>query len=49
MSPHQATSELTFGKEVKLNTFGKDKYGRTIADVLLLDGTNVYNELVKEG
>ena len=45
----QAASELVFGKEVTLNTFGKDKYGRTIADVLLPDGTNVNHELVKEG
>jgi endonuclease YncB( thermonuclease family) len=34
----QAASELVFGKQVTLETFGKDKYGRTIADVLLPDG-----------
>ena len=45
----QATSALVFGKEVTLQIFGKDKYGRTIADVLLLDGTNVNHELVKDG
>lgn len=45
----QAASELVFGKEVTLQTFGKDKYGRTIADVLLPDGTNVNHELVKDG
>src|SRR5262249_55903809 len=44
-----AASELVFGKDVTLNTFGKDKYGRTIADVLLLDGTNVNHLLVKDG
>jgi endonuclease YncB( thermonuclease family) len=38
-----------FGKDVTLQTFGKDKYGRTIADVLLPDGTNVNHELVKDG
>lgn len=27
----------------------KDKYGRTIADVLLPDGTNVNHQLVKDG
>jgi len=32
----QAASELVFGKEVTLQTYGKDKYGRTIADVLFL-------------
>ena len=45
----QVTSTLVFGKEVTLQTFGKDKYKRTIADVLLPDGTNVNHELVKEG
>ena len=45
----QAASELVFGKEGTLQTFGKDKYGRTIADVLLPDGTNVYHTLVKDG
>jgi endonuclease YncB( thermonuclease family) len=45
----QAASELVFGKEVTLQTFGKDKYGRTIADVLLPDRTNVNHKLVKEG
>jgi endonuclease YncB( thermonuclease family) len=38
-----------FGKEVTLQTFGKDKYGRTIADVLLPDGMDVNHTLVKEG
>ena len=41
----QAASELVYGKEVTLQTFGKDKYGRTIADVLLPDGMNVNHEL----
>lgn len=45
----QATSAFVFGKDVRLQTFGKDKYGRTIADVLLPDGTNVNHMLVKEG
>jgi endonuclease YncB( thermonuclease family) len=45
----QATSELVFGKEVTLHTFGKDKYGRTIADVILPDETNVNYTLVEEG
>jgi endonuclease YncB( thermonuclease family) len=45
----QAASALVFGKEVTLQTHGKDKYERTIGDVLLPDGTNVNHELVKEG
>lgn len=45
----QAASELVFGKEVTLQSYGKDKYGRTIADVLLPDGTNVNHQLVKDG
>ena len=40
---------FAFGKEVMLQTFGKDKYGRTLADVLLSDGTNVNHTLVKDG
>ena len=42
----QAASALVFGKEVTLQTYGKDKYGRTLADVLLPDGTNVNQSLV---
>jgi endonuclease YncB( thermonuclease family) len=45
---NHAASSLVFGKEVTLQTHGKDKYGRTLADVLLPDGTNVNHELVKE-
>ena len=45
----QAISELVVGKEVTLNTYGLDRNGRTLADVLLLDGTNVNYKLVKEG
>ena len=44
----QAASELVFGKEVTLQTFGKDKYGRTLANVLLPGGTNVNHTRVKD-
>ena len=44
----QAASELVYGKEVTLQTHGHDKYGRTLADVLLADGANVNHALVKE-
>ncbi len=45
----QAASALVFGQEVTLQTHGHDKYGRTLADVLLPDGINVNHELLKEG
>ncbi len=45
----QAMSVQAFGKEVTLRTFGKDRYGRTIADVILPDGDNLNQILVKEG
>jgi len=44
----QAASELVYGKEVTVQTHGQDKYGSTIADVLLPDGTNVNHTLVKD-
>ena len=44
-----AASALVFGKEVTIQTYGRDKYKRIIADVLLPDGKNVNEELVKEG
>ena len=34
---------------IHLQTHGKDKYGLTIADVLLPDGTNANHTLVKDG
>ena len=45
----QSASELVFGKEVTLQAHGKDKYGRTIAHVLVMDGINVNHTLVKNG
>ncbi len=44
-----AASALVFGKKVTLQTYGKDKYRCTIADVLLPDGSNVNHWLVKDG
>ena len=35
-----AASALVFGKEVTLQTYGTDKYGRTLADMLLPDPTD---------
>lgn len=44
-----AVADLAFRKEVTVKTHGLDKYGRTLADVLLSDGINANHELVKEG
>jgi endonuclease YncB( thermonuclease family) len=41
--------EAIQGKMVRLKTFGKDKYGRTIADVYLENGKLVNQELVLSG
>jgi micrococcal nuclease len=45
----QAASELVLGRKVTLQTYGHDKYTRTLTDVLLPDGTNVNHTMVKEG
>jgi len=44
-----AASALVFGKDVAVQKRGKDKNGRTLAEVLLSDGTNVNQMLVAEG
>ena len=44
-----AASALAFGKQVTVQTHGYDKYKRTLADVILPDGMNLNQELVKEG
>jgi micrococcal nuclease len=45
----QATSELVFGKDVRLQTYGRDKSERTIADMIRPDGMSLNQELVKQG
>jgi micrococcal nuclease len=45
----QAASELAFGQGVTVQTFGLDKYGRTIGDVTLPDGKSLNRELVRAG
>ena len=44
-----AASALAFRNKVTLQTHDKDKYGRTLGDVFLRDGTRVNPELVKDG
>jgi micrococcal nuclease len=45
----EAASALAFGKEVTIQTHDLDKYGRTIGDVILANGKNLSQELVREG
>lgn len=43
------TAGLCFGKEVTVEAHGKDRYRRTIADLILPDGKNLSAELVRAG
>ena len=45
----QFVSALAFGKEVKVEVKDQDRYGRTVADVILPDGRNLNREIVKAG
>ena len=45
----QFVSELAFDREVRVETKGQDRYGRTIGDVFLPDGRNLNQEIVKAG
>jgi micrococcal nuclease len=49
MRAKQAASEMVFGKDVAVRSHGKDKFGRTIGAIILLDGTNVNKKLVRDG
>ena len=44
----QFTSGLVFGKAVEIRSVGQDKYGRTVARVVV-DGKDVSEELLKAG
>jgi endonuclease YncB( thermonuclease family) len=43
------TSDLAFGKQVRLAGKGKDAYGREVAEVFLPDGRSLNRELVAAG
>ena len=45
----QFTSELVFGKTVTVHVTDMDRYGRTVADVVLPDGRVLNRELVAAG
>ncbi|MDK2745144.1 MAG: thermonuclease family protein [Nitrospira sp. BO4] len=45
----QATSTLSFGQQVTIQRTGKDRYGRTLAAVVLPNGRSLNHELVKDG
>ena len=43
------TSFYVFGKSVKVEPTGKDRYGRTLAEVFLPDGRSLNHQLLKDG
>src|SRR5262245_38684438 len=43
------TSELSFGQVVTVRPHDRDRYGRTVADVVLSDGRLLNHELVRQG
>lgn len=45
----QFTSDLVFGKTVRLIEHNKDRYGRTVGTIILPDGRSLNEELVKNG
>lgn len=45
----QFTSTLAFGQTVTVRALNKDRYGRTIGDVILPDGRSLNQELVRAG
>ncbi len=45
----QFTSDLAFGKFVRLIEHNKDRYGRTVGTIILPDGRSLNEEIIKEG
>jgi endonuclease YncB( thermonuclease family) len=45
----QAASELAFGKAVTVRPRDTDRYGRTVAEVILPDGRSLNREMVRQG
>ena len=45
----QATSDLAFGRTVRLEPVNTDRYGRTVGKIYLPDGRSLNEELVRQG
>jgi endonuclease YncB( thermonuclease family) len=45
----QVASNLAFGKNVKIQPVDKDRYGRTVAEVILPDGRSLNREMIGQG
>jgi micrococcal nuclease len=45
----QAASDMAFGKDVTIRERDKDRYGRTVAEVILPDGKSLNREMVRTG
>jgi endonuclease YncB( thermonuclease family) len=45
----QATAQLVFGQTVTVRTAGRDKYNRTLADILIAGGRVLNQDLVRDG
>jgi endonuclease YncB( thermonuclease family) len=45
----QVASELAFGKQVTVKERDRDRYGRTVAEVILPDGRSLNREMVRLG
>lgn len=43
------TAQLAFGKQVRLIAHNKDRYGRTVGTIILPDGRNLNEELIRNG
>ncbi len=49
MKAKQFTSGMVFGQDVTVKKHGRDRYGRTIGEVILYDGRSLNHELVAAG
>jgi micrococcal nuclease len=45
----EAAAAMAFGKDVIIRPVDRDKYGRTVAEVILPDGRSMNHELVRDG